>query len=95
MSKHSSKLKSAPVLVRGTIVELKRKCGKTRCRCASGQLHATWVLSYSQDGRTRMLTVQPEELPSLRRDLARYQAALQALERQALAGIEHWRRRRS
>jgi hypothetical protein len=39
-----------------------------------------------------MLTVRPQDLPALRGDLARYRAAVTALEREALAGIAQWRR---
>jgi len=42
-----------------------------------------------------MLTVRPQELPALRGDLARYRAAVTALEREALAGIAQWRRRKA
>jgi hypothetical protein len=82
-------------MVRGTILQLRRKCGKARCRCADGEPHLSWALSYSVGGRTRILTIRPEQLTELRRDLARYQKAADGLERQALAGIEAWRRRRS
>jgi len=82
-------------MVRGTIMKLRRRCGKAQCRCVEGEPHVSWVLSYSVKGRTRMLLVQSEELSALRADLARYRASLTALERQALAGIEGWRRRRS
>jgi hypothetical protein len=82
-------------MVRGTILQLQRRCGKPQCRCADGDPHLTWVLSYSEKGRTRMLTVQPPELPALRKDLARYRAAVTALERKALAGIARWRRRKA
>ena len=82
-------------MVRGTILQLQRRCGKTPCRCAEGELHATWALSYSEKGRTRMLTVRPEDLPALRNDLKRYRTASEALERKALAGIAQWRRRKA
>jgi hypothetical protein len=42
-----------------------------------------------------MLLVRKEDLPALRRDQARYRVAMAKLEREALAGIEQWRRRRS
>jgi hypothetical protein len=42
-----------------------------------------------------MLTVRPEDLRALREDLARYRAAVTALEREALAGIAQWRRRKA
>lgn len=82
-------------MVRGTILQLRRRCGKPQCHCAEGAPHVNWALSYSEKGRTRMLTVRPEKLPSLRSDLARYRAAVAALEREALAGIAQWRRRKA
>jgi hypothetical protein len=82
-------------MVRGTILQLRRRCGKPQCHCAEGEPHVNWVLSYSEKGRTRMLVVRPEELPALRNDLGRYRAALADLERQALAGIAQWRRRKA
>jgi hypothetical protein len=82
-------------MVRGTILQLRRRCGKPQCHCAEGEPHVSWVLSYSEKGRTRMLVVWPEDVPALRGDLNRYRAALSALERQALAGIAQWRRRKT
>jgi len=82
-------------MVRGTILQLRRRCGKPQCHCAEGEPHVSWALSYSEKGRTRMLVVQPAEVPTLRSDLARYRAAVSLLERQALAGIAQWRRRKA
>jgi hypothetical protein len=82
-------------MVRGTIVSLRRRCGKAQCRCADGEPHESWVLSYSLKGRTHMVPVQDEALSTLRRELSRYRAKLAALERQALNGIAYWRRRRT
>lgn len=82
-------------MVRGTILQLRRRCGKPQCHCAEGEPHVSWALSYSEKGHTRMLAVPPEELPALRDDRKRYRSACADLERQALAGIEHWRRRKA
>ena len=82
-------------MVRGTILQLRRRCGKPQCHCAEGEPHVSWALSYSEKGRTRMLVVRPQEVPALRSDLARYRAAVSVLERQALAGIAQWRRRKA
>jgi hypothetical protein len=82
-------------MVRGTILQLRRRCGKAQCHCAEGEPHVSWALSYSEKGHTRMLVVRPEEVPALRSDLTRYRAAMSALERQALAGIAQWRRRKT
>lgn len=82
-------------MVRGTILQLRRRCGKARCHCVGGDPHVSWVLSYSIKGRTRMLLVREEDVPAIKRDLARYRTALASLERQALDGITQWQRGRS
>ena len=78
-------------LLRGSLVRLRRKCGKPRCRCTRGELHETWALSYSVRGRTRMVPLRPQDLPEVRRALTRYKKALETLERNVLQGIERLR----
>lgn len=50
-------LKQHRPLVRGNVYNLRRKCGKARCRCQDGHLHETWVLSAPEMGRKRMRTI--------------------------------------
>ena len=50
-------LKQRPPLIRGSVYNLRRKCGKTGCRCQEGDLHESWVLSVPEDGRKRMRAV--------------------------------------
>lgn len=78
-----------PRLLRGSLVTLRRKCGKVNCRCADGeQLHENPALSYSAGGRTRIVALQPGEVASVRAALARYQARRDKLEADADAGVE-------
>lgn len=81
-------------LLRGSVVLLKRKCGNPSCRCAQGHLHENWALSYSFKGRTKIISLAVEDLPRVRRALARYEKASAALESEALAGIEILRQQR-
>lgn len=46
-----------PSLIRGSVYQLRRKCGKATCRCQEGHLHESWVLSVPENGRKRMRTV--------------------------------------
>jgi Family of unknown function (DUF6788) len=85
----------APRLVRGSLITLRRRCGKPTCRCAEGAPHETPALSYSHDGRTRTVTLRPEDLPAVAAALERYAAARQRLEDEALAGIQALRARPS
>ena len=53
-------------LVKGNVYELARKCGKPTCACADGALHRSMVLSWSHEGKTRLMTIPPEKLDRLR-----------------------------
>jgi hypothetical protein len=81
--------------VRGSLITLRRRCGKANCHCADGAAHETPALSYSHEGRTRTVTLAPEDLPVVQAALDRYAAARQRLEDEALAGIEALRARRA
>ena len=59
-------------LVKGNVYELARKCGKPSCACAGGQLHRSMVLSWSDQGKTRLLTIPPEKLDRLRANSEQY-----------------------
>jgi hypothetical protein len=59
-------------LVKGNVYELARKCGKPSCTCAEGQLHRSMVLSWSHQGKTRLLTIPPEKLNRLRANSEQY-----------------------
>ena len=78
-----------PRLVRGSLVTLRRKCGKPSCRCADGeQLHENPALSFSEQGRTRIVALRPEDLATVEAALGRYRTARDKLEQDAAAGIE-------
>lgn len=50
-------LKQRRPLIRGSVYNLRRKCGKDGCRCQEGQLHESWVLSVPERGVKRMRVV--------------------------------------
>lgn len=78
-----------PRLVRGSLVTLRRKCGKPSCRCTDGeQLHANPALSYSDSGRTRIVALRPDDVPAVQAALERYQQARAGLEAEASEGID-------
>ncbi len=59
-------------LVKGTVYEMARKCGKPSCACTRGQLHKSLVLSWSHQGKTRLKTVPAEKLSEIRRKSEEY-----------------------
>lgn len=80
--------RNAPFLIRGSVVKVRRACGKAQCKCADGKLHETWALSYSYKGRTRMFPLREVDILVARQAIERYQKALKRLESQALQGIK-------
>jgi hypothetical protein len=92
MPKQSPQTPAAP-LVRGSLITLRRKCGTPTCSCAKGRPHETPALSYSIGGSTKMLTLRAQDVRDVRAALKRYQIAVQALERDALVGINEFRQK--
>jgi hypothetical protein len=71
-------LVSCRSLTKGSVYNLKTRCGKPSCACAQGQPHSAMVLSWSQAGKTRLLTVQPGDLDRLIRLTGEYRSFRQA-----------------
>ena len=80
-----------PVIVRGSLITLKRKCGKPNCACVDGEPHETPALSYSLEGRTKMVTLRKEDIARVKRALRAYQRAANQLEQEAIKGIRQLR----
>ena len=53
------------LLVKGNVYEMARKCGKPNCVCTRGELHRSMVLSWSEGGKTRLVSIPPERLGEL------------------------------
>lgn len=83
-------------LLKGSVYELKTRCGKPSCHCASrqGPLHSTTVLSWSQAGRTRLRSVGPQDRARWRRLAQDYRhfrqcrARLVKIHRQVLLAVD-------
>jgi hypothetical protein len=89
IAENTSPVARPPRLVRGSLVTLRRKCGKAACRCADGEaLHENPALSFSEGGRTRIVALRPADVPAVQTALARYATAREQLEADATAGVE-------
>lgn len=60
-------------MVKGSVYRMERKCGKPNCRCATGKPHSSMVLSWSEGGRTRLLSVPEKRLDEVKRLTEQYQ----------------------
>lgn len=86
--------RSQPLVLRGALTTLRRRCGKPNCRCAAGEPHASPALAYTEGGRTKTLTLTEAEVAEVAAALARYADAKAELDRAADAGIAALRARR-
>ena len=73
--------------LRGSLITLRRRCGKPNCHCAKGAPHATPALSFSDHGKTRMLTLSSAEVPAVRRALTHYHNAQTQADKDAERGL--------
>lgn len=60
-------------MVKGTVYEQRRQCGKPNCRCKTGKKHATMMLSRSEGGRTKLVSIPEGQLKELKILTRRYQ----------------------
>lgn len=65
-------LQRSDPMLQGSFYRLRRKCGKPNCRCASGQLHCSWVLTRSEDGNDRLYSVPKDQRARVRKEAAEY-----------------------
>ena len=60
-------------VTKGTVYELKRRCGKPGCKCARGELHRRMVVSASEEGKTRLQVIPRGFLVEVEDKVRRYQ----------------------
>ena len=68
-------------VIKGSVYELKRKCGKPGCKCAQGELHRRMVLSASEKGKTRLRVISHGFLVEVQIKVRRYQELRRARSR--------------
>lgn len=66
--------------LRGSLYEVKRRCGKPSCHCATGDAHCSLYLSQSHQGRQRNLYIPAAYEPRVREWVARYKEARHLLD---------------
>ena len=64
-------LSDKPV-IKGSLYELRRKCGKPGCKCAGGELHRSMVVSASEKGRKSLRVIPRGFLVEVRAKVRRY-----------------------
>jgi len=81
-------------VIKGTVYELRRRCGKPGCKCAKGELHARMVVSASEKGKTQLRVIPRGFLVEVQQKVGRYQelrrirARLVAIHREMLRVLD-------
>jgi len=88
-------IRARPLLLHGSLITFRRRCGKASCRCATGDAHESPALTFTEGGRTKTMTLKTSEVPEVAAALARYEQAQADLEAAAAAGIASLRARRA
>ena len=86
--------RSRPLVLRGTLITFRRRCGKAGCRCATGEPHESPALTVTEQGRTKTITLSVSEVAEVAAALSRYDTARAELDAQADAGLARLRSRR-
>jgi hypothetical protein len=60
------------VLVKGNVYELARKCGKPNCICTRGDLHRSMVLTWSEEGKSRLLSIPSGRVVEIKKKSKEY-----------------------
>lgn len=79
--------RARPLMLHGSLITFRRRCGKASCRCASGDPHESPAFTYTEAGRTKTVTLSDTEVAEVAAAVARYQAAKAELEAAAGAGV--------
>lgn len=72
--KAARKIPPVEEILRGSIVVVKRYCGKTNCRCFKGFKHRSLYVSQSNKGQSRLVYIPQRSEKEVRRLIRNYQA---------------------
>lgn len=80
--------------LRGSVVLMKRRCAYPGCRkCASGERHPTWVLTFNQKGKTHTVYLGKSKRAEAHRLVENYRRAQALLEEIAQINMVLFRRK--
>lgn len=85
----------SPRFLRGSLITLRRRCGKSGCRCAGkdGHPHESPALSCTINGKSHVITLAPTDVQVVVAALRDYHAEQERLEEACSTGIA-WLRNR-
>ena len=72
-------LRQVGPLVAASLCQRRVRCGNPHCRCAQGEKHASWCLTFKQEGKTRTVHVPREMVEEVRQWVKEHRKVKQLL----------------
>jgi hypothetical protein len=72
-------LRQVGPLVAASLCQRAVRCGNPQCRCARGEKHSSWCLTFKQQGKTRTVHVPRDLVEEVRQWVKEYQRTKQLL----------------
>ena len=83
------KIRSLDNVIRGSIFEMKRLCGKENCSCAKTKIpHKSMFLSFKYEGKTQMIPIKKNQIPQLKMRIKDYKDLKAAIDELARINAE-------
>ena len=80
-----SKIKSLDDIIKGSIYEMKRFCGKKNCRCIKTNTpHKSLFLSFRYNGKTNLIPIKKEQIPEIKKKIRNYKELKKAIDKLAM-----------
>ncbi len=88
-SRTVARVRSLDNVIKGSIYEMKRFCGKASCSCAKTKTpHKSLFLSFSYKGKTRLVPIKKEQIPDIKRRIKDYRELKAAIDELARINAE-------
>ncbi len=75
-------------IIKGSLVDLRRVCGKTNCHCQKGKKHISLYLSRSHKGKTKMTYISKRNEKEVREYVKRHKQLIGVVEELSSLNIE-------
>ena len=67
------KIRSLDDVIKGSVYEMKRYCGRPNCRCAKNKApHKSMFLSFTYQGKTRLVPIKKDQIPQIKKRISDY-----------------------
>lgn len=83
------RIQSLDNVIRGSVFEYKRYCGKPGCSCAKTKTpHKSMFLSFKYQGKTRLVPIKKEQIPEIKKRIKDYKELKTAIDELARINAE-------